>query len=225
MAILAKLGAGIGYLCIATVLAAAILIGFGLSSGKLSGAKLVQLRAVLQDNSTPRGEIAALSLDAEQPSYDDILEKRAIDLRQIELREEIVRQNVNLVQSERAEMTAERQAFDNRKKAFDEQLLAMQNTAVVEGEENVRQTIEGIKALQAKDQIMRMLASGEMENVVSLLAAMPMNKRAKIVAEFKTPDESAKLAEILKLMGQGAPVAPVIEDALRPLNADSPTQR
>lgn len=225
MALLAKLGAGIAYLCIATVLAAAILIGIGVSSGKLNGAKLAQLRAMLQDATTPQSQAALLPVNAEQPSYEDILEQRAIQFRELELREEIVRQNVTLAQQERSEMTVEHQAFEQRKKKFDEELLAMQNSTIVEGEENVRQTIESIKPLQAKEQILRMLEQGEMENVVGLLSAMSANKRAKIVAEFKTPDEAAKLAEILKLMGEGIPVAPVIEDALRPNGANSPIQR
>jgi hypothetical protein len=64
-----------------------------------------------------------------------------------------------------------------------------------------------------------------MENVVAMLAAMPINKRSKVVAEFTSADEAAKLSEILKLMGEGAPLAPMIDNALKPAVASPAAPR
>jgi hypothetical protein len=225
MGLLSKLGAGIAYFCIATVLAAVAVVFIAFQQGLLSNAKLARFQTIMHDAEPVAGKAPPLPLNAEQPSYAEILEARAIQFRELELREEVVRQNVSLVQQQRTEVTAERQEFDRVKKSFDEELAAMQSTALVDGEENVRQTIEGIKPPQAKEQILRMLERGQMENVVSLLSGMPINKRAKIVAEFKTPEDAAKLAEILKLMGDGGPLAPIAEGAMKPSDPNSPIQR
>lgn len=223
--LLGMLGAGVAYFCIATVIAAVVLLVMFWQSGALSANKLARIREVFHDVDQPASPQAMPPLDAEQPSYEEIVEARAIKFRELELREEIVRQNVTLVQHEKAETTAQRQDFDRIKKQFDDELLAMENQALVAGEENVRQTIESIKPLQAKEQILRMLERDEIENVVAMLAAMPINKRAKIVAEFKAPPDAAKLSEILKLMGEGVPTTPLVDNALQPGAPDQPNPR
>ncbi len=48
--------------------------------------------------------------------------------------------------------------------------------------------LENMKPKQAKEQIQKMLDDGEMKQAVVLMSAMPIEKRAKIVTEFKTDE-------------------------------------
>ena len=56
-----------------------------------------------------------------------------------------------------------------------------------------------------------MIDKQEMNEVVTILVAMPIAKRAKIVSEFKTPDELQKLDEMLRLIRQGVPEVNLID--------------
>lgn len=212
--LLAKLGAGLAYFAIATLLAQVALVALGVSHGRLTESSLRKIRDVLNGVDTSDGVVGAgIAQEIELPSYEEILAARSVQFRTLELREEIVRQNVNLVNRERLEFSQQRDAFERARQTFEEQLAQMQDAALLAGEENVRETVATMKPQQAKQQIMLMLEQGEMEKVVALLAAMPMNKRAKIVAEFQTPEDATRLHEILEKMGQGEPTTQYIEQA------------
>jgi hypothetical protein len=222
--LLSACAAALAYFSIATVLAALILLGIGWYGGKLTGQTLSRLRAALHDQELAATAAGQTAPDVEQPSYEEILEQRAINFRQLELREQVVRQTADLVNRQRADVVALRQAFDQAQKAFNDQLAALAGQTQSSAEENVRLTFENIKPPQAKQLLLLMLDRGELDKVVALLAAMPVAKRAKIAAEFKTPEETTRLSKILELMGDGAPLAGMIEQA-RGSAEQQPTQR
>jgi hypothetical protein len=76
-----------------------------------------------------------------------------------------------------------------------------------------------MKPKQAKEQIERMLVDGEMKQAVVLLSSMPIEKRAKIVTEFKTDKESEELAEMLRLIRAGEPDVTLIDETKDNLRA------
>ncbi len=90
-------------------------------------------------------------------------------------------------------------------------MLATTRSAVANGREDVRRTLEAIKPKQAKVLLAQMLDQKELDEVVALLDGMTENKRAKIIAEFKTPAEVEQLGEVLRRIRQGAPAATVAE--------------
>lgn len=209
--LISKLGAGVSYFAVATVLAAITLVVIGFSTGKLNGAKLARLRAVLVGAEAPTPK-ARPDEAQETPSYEELLERRSVKFRELELREEVVRQNVSILTRERLDVTARRDELTRIQQAFQAELAQMADAALVAGEENVRLTFERMRPPQARQQLLLMLEQGELENVVAMLAAMPIERRAKIVAEFKSPEDLPRLNEILEVMGQGDPVARMVEE-------------
>ena len=60
---------------------------------------------------------------------------------------------------------------------------------------------------------MQMLDQKEIDEVVAiLLAGMTENKRAKIIAEFKTPTEMEQIGEVLRRIRQGTPAANIADN-------------
>ena len=54
---------------------------------------------------------------------------------------------------------------------------------------------------------------------------MTDSKRAKILAEFKTPEETKKIEDVLRLIRKGVPEAPLAQqtlEKLRPANPAAP---
>ena len=218
--LLGGFGAALAYLCIATVLAEGICLGFLAVQGKLNEERV--LRVVAAANGIDRPSAAERTgdgeeRDARQASLDDLARARALTSRDLELREQALTNNVTVVKSEYDKLIDEKDRYERIKAAFRKQLDELHEGVLANNRETARLILESVKPKQAKDQILRMVKDGEMNDVVSLLSLMPVTKRAKIIGEFKTDDEAAILAEILKLIREGGPEAKLIEDAKQEL--------
>lgn len=108
-------------------------------------------------------------------------------------------------------LTEDKDRYERLKTAFEEQLGALRDGAKSTGRENVRLIWENIKPKLAKEQILQMLEANEINEVVAILSAVPIARRAKIISEFKTPAETAKVDEILRLIRQGVPETNLID--------------
>jgi hypothetical protein len=102
-------------------------------------------------------------------------------------------------------------------------LQSLREGAIAAGRNNVREIWENIRPKQAKDQIVEMLKEEKgIDEVVSILTQMPIDRRAKIVGEFKTEEEKEKMTEILRLIRDGLPDVKMIDDAAAKLQEAKP---
>src|SRR5688500_9031326 len=82
-------------LCVATLMAQVVIVGMLAAQGRLDPKKLRQIVAVVQGvelvaPTATAGSQQAPS-DKEEPSYEDILQARAVKTRQLELREQALK--------------------------------------------------------------------------------------------------------------------------------------
>jgi hypothetical protein len=214
--LLSGLGAIISYFCIGTVLAAALGFGFLWSKGSLNSEKMRAMIVAAQGINLADKNKAQTDKDAEgdsvQPSIEDVARARAAKLRDVELREQALRQHVENVKFEQSKLSEENGRYNRIREAFEAELKSLRTGAIATNEENARLILENVKPKQAKDQILRMINNGEMQDVVMILSAMPITKRSKIISEFKSEQESLKLAELLKLIREGVPEVDLIDE-------------
>jgi hypothetical protein len=179
------------------------------SRWELNRTRLVQMLAVAQGV-----DLFAIKAEAdkeqavasqEQVSLAEIAQKRAVHVRHLELREEALRSGLDQLAYEQRKLTEEKSQYARVREAFDAQLALMKESAVAQGTDNVRLKLEAIKAKQAKELLLEMLDDKELDQVVVLLAAMPTSKCAKIMTEFRTPEEITQLNEILRKIREGYP--------------------
>ena len=85
-----------------------------------------------------------------------------------------------------------------------------------------RAKLESIKAKQAKELLLEMLDQQEINDVVTLLKGMPNVKAAKIIGEFKTPDELEKIGQVLRLIREGTPVSDLVANTREKLEQPKP---
>lgn len=207
------------YFCVATVLSLAIMLGYIMATKGLDADKLSQISAVVQGidlaKLATRPGPQEVSESKEQASYEAVINARAVKLRDIELRLVSLRQGLNRLESDRLALTDEKSRFDRDRTTFDERLAELENTATSEGEGDVRSILESVKPKQAKELILKMVEAGEMPVVVSMISQMPVTKQAKIVAEFRTPEETDKLQAILRQIQLGEPLASLVNETRR----------
>lgn len=219
MAIFRILGAAIAYFCIATVLAMGALVGYSWSTGLLNRDKLTQIGWVVRGEPLPSARSPG---KAEAPKSSvtlaDIESSRSLRLRQLELREQAAQNVLQQVRFETDALTIAKDRFDRVYETFKKQLGQDRVAAIARGNENARLLLESIKPKQSKELIMEMLKADEIDEVVTMFEAMPIAKRAKIAAEFKTEEETKKLDEILRRIRKGLPDAAVIEQTQQNLD-------
>jgi hypothetical protein len=220
--LIGALSAAFTYYCIGQTLALLIIAGAFIAKGHFTHDKLEQIAAVVQgvdlrelqhgiDEARARGRLP-------QPSLQELAEARALKSRDLELREQELRNQLQLIRQEQSKLVAEADRYQRVQNDFEQRLKNLREGAVATNLENARVILENMKPKQAKEQIQLMLNDGEMKQAVVLLSGMPIEKRAKIVTEFKSEKESAELAEMLELIRAGEPEVTLIDETNKNLN-------
>lgn len=202
--------------CVATVLTELLVIGVLAARGALNSETSVKIVALANGIDITGNQLRQLleqSESAETPSFEEVLEKRAqmgldIDVRlqsQMHFHQQLQRMLRNLQEKE--------QRFDVRREAFNKKLDELEQGIREEGMQEIQRTLEVLDPPQAKSQLVMMYDDGEIDTVVNIVQAMPTDKRKKILGEFVGPEETEKLYEVLRRLGEGDPKHSLIEQA------------
>lgn len=229
--ILALLGQAFMYFCAATVVALAVGIAMLYQKGAFHDDRLLHMWAALHGIPLPSGDtvVSEDHRDEEQPAYDDVLNKRTLVSLDLDLRENTLDKSLIELRAIEMKIRTEQERFEKLVSTYDVQLKRLEANAADAAVLETQRTLEALPPKQAKQQLLNLLdesPSPGIENpmaaVVALVKAMPLDRRRKILAEFKTEVEEGKLADILKEILRGAPDVPFLRDArneLQNLNA------
>jgi hypothetical protein len=216
----------LAYFAVATLIAEAIMIGYFWSAWHVDRNKLIQALAVTQgvdllaltaEKTPPREEPPV-----EQPSYQQIVEARALKLRSLELREQALANALEQLNRDQQTLAAGRKEYERDRQQYKTELAAAQQAAESTGVEQVRTILAKLPPKQAKEALLEMLKKNEMRDAVIVLREMSDGSRAKILKEFKTSEESAKLDSVLRMIRQGSPEADLAQRSREQLSPDRP---
>ena len=172
--IVKKLALGFVYFCTGTVLAVAIALFHAFQTGKLDRPKLVRMLAVVHDidlSEFEKSDASDLEKDTgEQLSYQDIEEVRAHKSRDLDLKLQSIAAQLKEFQHLAEQLKTDRERYDIVRTGFKEELEEMKTNSTTGGMAEVRRALETVKPKQAKDQILRMVERGEIEQVVTLIS-------------------------------------------------------
>jgi hypothetical protein len=215
--------AGLGFFCVATLIAQAVIAGYLVLAKGFDRPRLARVLAVARGIELPAAaeqpRTQPLEGFGEQPSYEQVLASRAMKARNLELREQALRSGLARLQTEQMKLAEDSERFQKDRGDFEKKLTALQKRNTDAGWEENRQALMTVKPKLAKELLMQMLEKNESDDVVALIAPLPEARLAKIIAEFKTPDELKKIDELLRLIRQGKPLAPAIDDMQQKLGA------
>jgi hypothetical protein len=209
---------------VGTVLSAAGLGGYLAVKWDVNRTKLAQMLAVAQGidlAAKSAAHPAAKEVSEEQGSYEQMLEARAIKFRNLELREQSLRGSLDQLRQDQARAAEEKATVAKARQSLQTKLAEIDKEATDAGWEQNRNSLQTIKPKQAKELLLQMLAKNEMDDVVALLAPMSDSKRAKIISEFKTPEETQKIGDVLRVIRRGEPRTTAAANVSQQLNAGS----
>lgn len=227
MKIIGWLGSAVVAFCVATVISMGVLGGMLWMKGAMSGDRYLAIMAAVygipQDGSEKKKD-GNETKNPEQPSLEAVLEKRALASLDLDLRESALDKSLQDLRSLESQIKTERERLDLWKQSFDARIASLENGRTEQAIVELQQAIEAMQPKQAKDQLLQIMntppKSAEdqpLHDVVNLLKNLPVDKRKKIFAEFKLPEETEKLSEILREIRLGAPETELLRDTRKQL--------
>jgi len=220
--LLSLAGSLVLYLALATLIAQAVMVGYFWSAWGMDRSKLIQILAIAQGVDLlalkEDGEPPPEEPSAEQPAYQQIVEARALKFRNLELREQGLKAALDQLRSEQQALAEEESRYQQQRGEYETRLASLEKTSQSTGIEQNRGILAKLAPKQAKELILQMLNKNETNDVVVLLREMADAGRAKILKEFKTPEENEKLDELLRLIRQGMPEAALAKNAQEQLD-------
>ncbi|NLX96049.1 MAG: hypothetical protein GXY83_07725 [Rhodopirellula sp.] len=215
--ILPVLTNGILYFCLATIIAEVILAVQLCVQWKIDRTKAIQMLAIAQGIDLfalrEKTELDQDELPPDQVSYGEILETRAAKDLDLQLREQSLSNSLNQLRADQQQLSVAERRYTQQRSQYETLLSELEEGAQATGRENARRILESVKSKQAKELLAEMLDKEEMRAVVMLLREMPDSKRAKIVGEFKTPEEIQQIDEVLRQIREGVPESEIADNA------------
>jgi hypothetical protein len=210
---------------IGTVISLIVVLGMLWWKGALADERILGMLAALQGikPAPQQQKVKLLDAHSEQPSLDEIMQGRLRASLDLDLRESAIDKSQGDLRTLEEQIKTESERLDNWKKSFDQRVAALQTAATDAALLELQRTLEAMAPKQAKDQIMKMLedpataTDKPMNDVVTIMKAMPLDKRRKILGAFTTPEEVAKLHAVLQEIRRGTPETELLEDTRRQL--------
>jgi hypothetical protein len=214
--------------CVATIVAQVTALGAFWFKGALDPDRLYRVLAAMhgEDVVTMQARLIAAEKneDLEQPSYEAIETQRTLKSLDLDLRESALENGMHALQGLQMMLETNQTRFKKLKDSYDAHLTQIAENEKATSLREVQMTLEAIKPKQAKEQIVKMIEDDGMTDVVAIMKQMPLDKRKKVFAEFKTPPETEHLYQILTNIRQGEPLASQIGEARNELKTLSPNQ-
>jgi hypothetical protein len=215
-------GAGFTYFCVASVVALLAAVGALWFKGALDQGRLYRVLAALHgiDVVTMHEQLVQeeMEQDAEQPSYEQRFEQMTITSLDFDLRESAIENAWLEMDNLRTQLEVDTARFEEIKDAYAAKLQQFADEEEANSLMELQRTLEAIKPVQAKEQIIKMLDDDAMEDVVMILKNMPIDKRKKIIGEFKEGPDIEVLHEILTNIRLGEPTATQTRETQEKLN-------
>jgi len=194
-----------GYICLATMTVQISLGGMLWSKDKLTPGKVVRYAAIaygldIADLPTNKPTEPGPDASDEELTHDQLLAKRVNANDILADRKEAMKKESNTIRSLEKEVKAERDRRALVRANFREFLKNHEKEIVIASLGDVQRTLETLAPRQAKDILLRMIedvgvdpSDDVLADVVTIVKAMPVGKRAKLLAEFKTDEEQEVL--------------------------------
>ncbi|GIW97193.1 MAG: hypothetical protein KatS3mg111_0526 [Pirellulaceae bacterium] len=201
--------------CISTVLAQVAIVAMLAAKGNLRRDTVLKGLALLNGIDVSAERLQAMLekyRTTPVPKYEDIVQARAMQAVNLQMREEAIERNLAEVNAKLEELQQRETALNQRVEEFYAMLDQQKQTLIDESLLEVQRTIEALAPDLAKEQLMMLAKQGQIHDVVALFKGMAIDKRRKIMGEFVGPEESEQLNEILRLMLEGEPTASLLEE-------------
>ena len=200
--------------CVATLLAQAIGLGYLIVTGRLDRGTRARIVAVVHGLELALPDPISsdqAALDGTEISLKQRSEMIAKSDGHLDMRSQLIDSALNTLAIQRRTFAAEKKEFDEARSGFKDTLTKWETGKIADALDDETALIGKLQPDQAKAQLLIMFDDGEIDRVVTLWRKLPLDRQAKIAAEFTQKNDEKKLAEIIRRIHQGVPQIPLAE--------------
>ena len=198
------------WFCAATFLAQVCILGLAASKGNVSRQTIAQVIGLLNgiDIQGERLKQALISArDIPTPSYQEILVAKSNALLQLDYRSRVLDNFKRQLDDQQRELQKKIEDFDERRKQYELQQEKERAGSQLDSLKEIQTILESMAPEEAKKQLIKKLGKGELADVVSIIRGFPPDKQKKVLAEFTQLADQEMLADVLREIRRGEPLA------------------
>jgi hypothetical protein len=215
----------IAYTCVATVITAALLVGYMWHTDHLNNEKMFRLVAVMQDVDLEEIAKAEQKPDVEVPpaelSLNEVMHRQQVQDRNFEVKQLALQRGKQEYDASLQLLIDKTDRYDRLAQDWQSRLKQQQELTTQENVAKVVSQLEQVSPDVGKDQLMRWIDEKKMDDAIVLMSKMTESKLAKILKTFETPEELIRLHEIHEQILASGAEGQKLEKALSELDAMS----
>jgi hypothetical protein len=217
------LGALVGYVCTATVIA--LLAGFAYlwQTDRLNDEKLFRMVALFHDVDLRQLAEAQRNTDETVPpedvSIEEAMRRQQVMDRNYEVKLLALRRGRQEWDLRLQELNEKIDRYDRMAQDWQSKLQERQQLTTKENLTTVVGQLEALQPEQAKEELMLWIKDDRIDDAILIMNTMSENKRGKILKKFLTADEKSKLYEIHQRIIDSGGQAAALKQALDEVNS------
>ncbi|TWU00328.1 hypothetical protein Pla108_12770 [Botrimarina colliarenosi] len=220
----------IGYTSVATVLAAALGVGYLWKTERLTDERMFRIVALIHGVETTEKLAPSTPIDGntppEEPSLAEERRLRELAMRNYEVRQESLQRGKTEFDHSLAQLIEQRDRIDDMATELRQRIDQVSTETVLEGVKNVVRDLKVAKPDKGKELLLRILNSGgsdpeerqkAMDEVIQLINVMPIDTWADILNRFEGAAELDQLHSLQEQQLEGGEKKRVLEEAMNQL--------
>ncbi|HEX4412524.1 MAG TPA: hypothetical protein VH107_02780 [Lacipirellulaceae bacterium] len=215
----------IAYLCVATVITLALIVGYLFHTDQLNNAKLFRLMAVVQDVDLQKmaadDKKSPTEVPPEEPSLNEVMNHQQIVDRNFEVKQLALQRGKQEYDNSYQLLVEQTARYDRLAQDLKSQFKQEQELTTQQNVAKVVSQLEQVTPDVGKDQLMRWIDEKKMDDAILLMSKMSESKLAKILKTFSTPEELTKLHEIHERIISSGADSSKLEKALDDLDSEN----
>jgi hypothetical protein len=212
----------IAYVCVATVITLALVIGYLWQADRLSNDKMFRLMAVMQDVDLQQiakaAETSADAVPPEEPSLNQVMHQQQVHDRNYEVKQLALQRGKQEYDASLQVLIEKTDRYDRLAQDWQSRLKQEQQLTTQQNVAKVVSQLEQVSAEVGKIQLMKFIDEKQLDDAILLMSKMSESKLSKILKTFETPEELEKLHEIHERILSSGNENAKLEKALGELN-------
>ena len=198
------------WFCAATFLAQVCILGLAAAKGHLSRKTIAQAIGLLNGIDIQGERLKQALISARETptlAYDDILNAKTNALLQLDSRTRALDNLQRQLGDQQRELQKKAADFDERRQQFELKQEQQRSGRQLDSLKEMQKILENMDPAEAKKQLTMMLEKKELADVVSIIRGFPPDKQKKVLAEFTLLADQEMLADVLREIRRGEPLA------------------
>lgn len=213
----------IAYICVATVITLALIVGYLWNNDQLNNDKIFRLMAVMQDVDLQKMAAVDKKVDKEVPpaeqSLNQVMHHQQVLDRNFEVKQLALQRGKQEYDASYQLLVEQTARYDRIAQDWQSRLKQEQELATQQNIAKVVSQLEQVSPDVGKQQLMLWLEENKMDDAIMLMSRMSENKLAKILKTFESDTELKQLHEIHERIISSGTENSKLEKALGELNA------